>query len=141
MTREITSNDDIIDSRDVIARIEELESDLEAERERLSIAIALPDHENTIQGHRDQIEDLKNELAPLRALAGQGDYIEDWQYGATLIRDSYFEEYARELAEELDLIPTNATWPATCIDWEQAARELQMDYTSVEFDGITYWVR
>lgn len=24
---------------------------------------------------------------------------------------------------------------------ERAARELQMDYTSVEFDGITYWVR
>ena len=141
MTREITSYDDIIDSRDVIARIEELESDLEAERERLSIAIALPDHEDTIQGHRDQIEDLKNELAPLRALAEQGEDVEDWQHGATLIRDSYFEEYAEQLAEELDLIPADATWPATCIDWEAAADELQTEYTSVEFDGVTYWVR
>lgn len=32
-------------------------------------------------------------------------------------------------------------WPFTCIDWDKAAQELQMDYTSVEFDGITYWVR
>lgn len=27
------------------------------------------------------------------------------------------------------------------VDWERAARELQMDYTPVEFDGVTYWVR
>ena len=24
---------------------------------------------------------------------------------------------------------------------EQAARELQMDYTSVSFDGVDYWIR
>jgi hypothetical protein len=28
-----------------------------------------------------------------------------------------------------------------CIDWNEAASELQMDYTAVEFDGVTYWVR
>ena len=27
------------------------------------------------------------------------------------------------------------------IDWAQAAHELQMDYTSVDFDGVTYWIR
>ena len=119
MTREISNYDDIIDSRDVIARIEELD--------------ALTDAEITT--------DEVNELTILRALAEQGEDVEDWQHGATLIRDSYFEEYAEQLAEELDLIPADATWPATCIDWEQAARELRMDYTSVEFGGVTYWVR
>lgn len=27
------------------------------------------------------------------------------------------------------------------IDWKRAAEALQSDYTSVEFDGVTYWVR
>lgn len=74
-------------------------------------------------------------------MADAGGYSEDWRYGATLVRDSYFETYAQELAEELDMIPANAKWPANCIDWEQAARELQLDYTAVEFGDITYWVR
>ena len=26
-------------------------------------------------------------------------------------------------------------------DWERATRELQMDYTEVDFDGVTYWIR
>ena len=34
-----------------------------------------------------------------------------------------------------------ASLAATCIDWAQAARELRMDYTSVDFDGVTYWIR
>jgi hypothetical protein len=58
-----------------------------------------------------------------------------------MIRDSYFKEYAQEFAEDIGAINKNASWPNTCIDWDQAARELQMDYTSVNFDGVTYWIR
>jgi hypothetical protein len=29
----------------------------------------------------------------------------------------------------------------SCIDWDQAARELQVDYFDVDFDGVTYWIR
>jgi hypothetical protein len=116
---QITHYEDLIDSREVIARIEYLADD---------------DYE------RDEDEDA--ELAALRALADEAaGYAADWQYGETLIRDSYFKQYAEQLAEELDLIPQDAKWPATCIDWDQAARELQMDYTSVSFDGIDYWIR
>ena len=32
-------------------------------------------------------------------------------------------------------------WPNTCIDWDQAAGELKMDYSAVDFDGVTYWIR
>jgi hypothetical protein len=28
-----------------------------------------------------------------------------------------------------------------CIDWERAARELKMDYTSVRVNGTTYYFR
>ena len=76
------------------------------------------------------------------ALAEQAEgYAADWQYGEQLIRDSYFKDYAMELAEDIGAVDANASWPNTCIDWDQAARELQMDYTSVEFAGVTYWIR
>ncbi len=115
---EVNNSLDVIDSRDVIARIEELEADEE----------------------RDEADN--EELAALKALADEAaGYAADWEHGETLIRDSYFKEYAMELADDIGAVPREYSWPASCIDWDQAARELQMDYTSVDFDGVTYWVR
>lgn len=65
----------------------------------------------------------------------------DWQYGATLIEDSYFTQYARELAEDCGMLTEGAAWPYRCIDWERAARELQSDYTALTYGRTTYWVR
>ncbi len=115
--RSINSSEDILDSRDIIARIEEL---------------------------TDMVRDCdeESELKALEAFAEEASwYASDWQYGEMLIRDSYFQEYAEELADDIGAIDSNATWPLTCIDWQQAARELQSDYSAVEFDGVTYWTR
>lgn len=57
-----------------------------------------------------------------------------------LIRDSYFRDYAEELAEDIGAIPENRSWPMFNIDWDAAAKELQMDYSAVDFDGVTYWI-
>ena len=130
-TKEITNNDDVIDVRDVIARVEELES---------------------VEGIEDDINGLVEsdeaaELVTLRELLGElegngGD--EQWRgswYPVTLVRDSYFEDFAREEAENLDLVKSDARWPYTCINWEEAAEELKQDYTTTEFDDVTYWYR
>lgn len=51
-------------------------------------------------------------------------------------RDAYngcwpsFRDYAENLAEEIGAVNPDATWPNNCIDWERAARELAMDYTT-----------
>lgn len=120
MAREISNHDDVIDSRDVIERIDELGAAYEEE---------------------GLTADEWDEYRALVALAEEGESLADWQHGETLIRDSYFVEYAQELAEDIGAIPREASWPAYCIDWERAARELRMDYTPVEFDGVTYWGR
>lgn len=115
-----TNSDSIIDSRDVLEWLDDFES-----RE--------PDELD---------EDDREAFAALKALADQAEgYADDWKYGAQLIRDSYFKEYAQQVADEIGDGANHGGWPYTCIDWDQAARELRMDYTSVEFDGVTYWVR
>jgi antirestriction protein len=112
-----TNDDETIDSRDVIERIEELEN-------------------NPIEG--DEIEELEQ----LRKLAEQSvGYAADWQYGETLIRDDYFKQYAMDLADELGALETDRGWPANYIDWNAAADALKQDYTEIDFDGVTYWVR
>jgi antirestriction protein len=62
-------------------------------------------------------------------------------YECILIPKRDFEQYAEELAEELGLIPEGNQWPTYCIDWERAARELAMDYTSVTYAGTDYLIR
>jgi antirestriction protein len=42
------------------------------------------------------------------------------------------EDYAENLAEELDMVPDEYRWPTSYIDWERAARDLfTSDYYSV----------
>ena len=55
------------------------------------------------------------------------------------VRESHFPDYAREIAEDNGLIPESNDWPAYCIDWEYAARELKHDYNSADLAGITYY--
>ena len=134
-TQEITNMADMIDSRDVIDRIAALteeRADLREQAEESGDDTELREWEDLYEDELDQLEKLAEEAAG---------YAEDWKYGEALIRDSYFQDYAEELAEDIGAIQKGAAWPYTCIDWAQAARELQMDYTSVDFGGVTYWIR
>lgn len=208
MSNDISNSDDTLDSRDVIARLEELEeqkhnwvagwnmpgflpeaqpagfSDCDDARKYIArqmrdyaesldgdeykeradalreeakgleqSAESEPESEygETVGGYHYWIERAENnafedtddadEYRALKALADEAKDSPDWQYGGTLIRDSYFEEYAQELATDIGAISGKENWPLTCIDWERAARELQQDYMSVNFDGVTYWIR
>ena len=138
--RPINNSEDILDSRDVEVYIETLRGDPDVER-----ALDLRD-EDLSKASAEELDSLEQtsevqEHDELAAFVEEGEDYGDWQYGATLIRDSYFKTYAQELADDLGMIPDEATWPANCIDWDQAARELQMDYTSIEYGSVTYWMR
>ena len=91
----------------------------------------------------DESEELETLESLLEELCGNGGD-EQWEgnwYPVTLVRDSYFTEYAQQLADDIGAINSDATWPSNCIDWELAARELRMDYRAVEYGDVTYWYR
>ena len=81
------------------------------------------------------------EFLALRALHDTGQRtFSGWDSGTDLIRASDFENYAREVHEEIS-DGSDQDWPYTCIDWKRAAEALQQDYTAIDFDGVTYWGR
>jgi hypothetical protein len=151
LNMELDLSADIIDVRDIIARVEEL-------REEQEDATHDDDGNLRAESFADLCPVEAAELSTLEAILSElerngGDV--QWESGAsregseategswypvTLIRDSYFEDYARELAEDIGAISHGVdTWPKNCIDWEEAASQLQNDYSSVEVNGTVYW--
>lgn len=152
---------DVIDSREIIERRDDLESELtgggtfdidefleryntnrdEMEPEEIE---ELSEWMNELTGPFD-IENYRDDVKELTALnefidecSGYGDF----DHGDTVIADGYFETYAQEFANDIGAIDeSKANWPTNHIDWKAAADELKQDYMSVDFDGETYWIR
>lgn len=58
----------------------------------------------------------------------------------TLIPESEWVDYAQQLADDLGIVDAgSAIYPY--VDWEAWANDLRHDYSSIEFDGITYYRR
>ena len=95
-------SDDILDVRDLIARVEELEN-LE------------PADEEAKWNNCDEFSALPDILEELAGNGGDEQWRGDW-YPITLIRDDYFTTYAQELADDIGAVPANVQWPMNCID-------------------------
>lgn len=113
---------DVIDSRDIIERIEELEGADTLEKEEAE------------------------ELAALQALRTQCEGYADWEHGETLIHETYFVTYIEELIDDCYSLPKemkSGEWPwrHMKIDFEAAAKEAKQDYAEVDFDGQAYLIR
>ena len=132
MANRIDNTQDIIDVRDIIERVEELEAEIEAYAEKME----------DWQANADNTAELESLIAILDDLKGNGgdeQWRGDW-YPITLIRESYFTDYTRELCEECGSVPKDFPhWIE--IDWDATARNVCMDYTSTEIDGVTYLYR
>ena len=140
---------DLIDVRDIIARFEELDEAREALRTEFDEIEANEGvdfdnwERNQIGYDEDEAQEramLESLLAELNGMGGDEQWRGDW-YPVTLIKDSYFEEYAQELAEDVGAVNKDAAWPNNCIDWTAAAEMLQQDYSTVDIGESTYWTR
>ena len=131
MSQNFIAGDDMLDSRDLQMRIDELESDIET-------AVEKNDEEGLNDEEQSDLDDNSEELESLTEFRDEVASSE-WDSGLTLISDDYFEDYARQFAEDIGAFSGSESWPGTCIDWKQAAEELQMDYSCADFDGTTYW--
>jgi len=143
--------DNIIDSRHIIARLEELEDEYDALKDSLRDIVEDGSHT------QEEIDDLKSdidgfetdygdELKLLNEVCKAGNNYSDWDYGETLIHEDYFTQYTEELIEETCEMPdefNSSTWPFKHmkIDYDEAADELKQDYGTIEADGNTYYIR
>ena len=128
---------DVIDVRDIITRVLELRDERDTYNEKMGSPDAwdgVPD------GDPEELAMLEGILSELAGYGGDEEFDGDW-YPAQLIADGYFQEYTQNLAEECGMVDTSARWPMTCIDWKQAACELQMDYSCILIHDSTYWYR
>ena len=131
---------DVIDVRDIIVRVLELRDERD-ERDEYNEKMGSPDAWDGVpDGEPDELNMLEDILSELAGYGGDEEFEGDW-YPIELVADSYFQEYAQNLAEDCGMVDTNARWPVNCIDWEQAARELQMDYSCIIIYDTTYWYR
>lgn len=122
---------DIIDTRDIIERIEGLESDIEDLRgsEQMSDQTAADEELQTLSSIMDE----------LKGYGGDEQWRGSW-YPLTLIHEDYFVDAMRELCEDIGDIP-HPLPSYVAIDWEATAENLRVDYSSIEIDGHTYWFR
>jgi len=119
---------DIIDVRDIIARVEELEELIQGEG-----------CEDVVSANNMERIALECILDEMKGYGGDEEWRGDW-YPVTLIDDMHFTDYARELLEECGTIPRDLpSWVE--IDWDATARNVRMDYTPVDINGRTYWYR
>lgn len=121
---------DIIDSRELLVELRELVGGDELHPDPEVVAALDEDERERVQALRDVLANLPGETVEGRH-----------SWGVTMIPEDEFEDYARELAEDLGAIDSDAAWPASFIDWPRAAAALAQDYSEVEFDGTTYLCR
>lgn len=145
---------DIIDIRDVIARVEELREEkhdlIDAVTEAYHAREIDPSDDN-VETHQDAMkeegewrEENSEELETLEALlsslcgyGGDEQWEGDW-YPVTLIKESHFEESMDDLLEGGGFVPKDLPFfLKITVDYDA----LKQDYSEVEFEGFSYYYR
>ena len=135
---------DYITIEDIDYALAELESDVDGakadvfELEEIigdSTTEQEPELNDELSCKEDELEEIEKDLAEVR------DFYDQFEGLSEGISEHHFEDYAIDLAESACGIEDSNTWPCNHIDWGSAIDELLMDYTEIEFNGVTYYCR
>jgi hypothetical protein len=137
-----------IDTRDLNERLEELdalETAVNEAREALDDLGADASKEEREEAESaldaallDFGDDEEKEIAALRDLENEIGC--EWRHGVTLIPESEFADYCKELIQDIGDLPKDLP-EYIVIDWDATADNLRVDYSAVELDGDTYLFR
>ena len=141
----ITNTQDIIDSRDIIKRVDELEEAFDTcphcgegiLAEESIKTNKCPDCEQELleDGEKDELETLKS-------IVDQAEGYGDFEPGEGLIHEDYFTDYCQELCTDVRYLPADLPeFIENNIDWDGVAGEIRQDYTEIDFDGVSYFMR
>jgi hypothetical protein len=137
---------DILDTRDLAERRNELK-DMIFE----SFIESFPEYKDgtdtfdDILRDREEIEDwmdtfFEDELNEIEEINTIEAECSEFPYGETLIADSEFDDYCKDLCEDLGYISKD--FPSFIeIDWDATANNIRQDYTEAEYQGTTYLFR
>jgi hypothetical protein len=147
-TTNFTAGDDIIDVREIIARVEELREERddvnqEFEDAKGSQSAALIEAAEDVlvtylnSDNHNELTTLESLLSDLCGNAGDEQWEGDW-YPVTLIHENYFESYMDDMLEDIGDIPKDLpSYLTITVDYDA----LKQDYQECEFDGQTYYYR
>ena len=134
-----------LDTRDLDERLTELEgfSDMVDSAKTLLAEAEESKDESAITAAEEELDTARldfgeGEEAELKVLQDLRDKVgSEWSDGVTLIPESEFVAYCRELLEDCGDIPKNLPHYIT-IDWDDTADNIKVDYSEIEYDGDTY---
>lgn len=124
---------DYFDSRDVVARIIEINRDLHTIHLEAS-------EKGALRLERLVLKTLLEELEDDMPTSFGEPISTDTNSGVQGFADHYAQEYAEEYAYDTGAVE-RGSWVERYIYWEKAAEDLKEDYTEVEILGHTFYLR
>jgi hypothetical protein len=136
----------VLDTRDLIERRDELkQSVLDSFLETFEHYEERTESFEDILFNEEEIQDWKEDWSDEIDEICQIDNIEDtlgseFEYGITLVREDYWEDYVEDLLVEIGYLPKDLPcWIE--IDWVSTAYNVKQDYDEVEYQGDMYFGR
>ena len=137
MYNSYNGQDDVMDSREILERIEELTAEfIDATETDPADVMTADDWAFGLTSHDAE------ELAALIEFTEENDgrYGDSFKDGVIFYHEDYFTEAMKELCSDIGVLPRETpSW--IVIDWDETASNMQVDYTEATFRGSEYWAR
>ena len=138
----------ILDTRDLAEKREELQTDLvnsfndyfDTELEDFGDLTSYIDNseDEDVQEWKEDNSDDFDHIEEINYLEGE---LTDFIYGETLIPNDDFTDYCEDMVNDRYNLKDVPDFIKNNINWEGVASDLEVDYSSVTYQGVSYLVR